>query len=231
MKDLSHLNVMGLTGVCINAGPAPLVILPYMAGGSLLCYLKRNRDTILLIGDHTNQEKETELHLLSVCLQIARGMEYISSKSLVHRDLAARNCLIDHQGIIKVADFGLSSKLYDKVYVRQNMTEGIKLPIKWMAIESITDRIFSEKTDVWSFGVTCWEVFSGGKEPYGGIMPMAILKLLEQGQRMDKPNNNACSINTYENLMMACWSSSPDDRLMHICSDCHHYRKYTNSNG
>jgi serine/threonine protein kinase len=165
-------------------------------GGSLLSYLKRNRDTVVLTGDKTDQE--TELRLLSMCLQIARGMKYISSKSMIHRDLAARNCMIDHHGIIKVADFGLSRKLYEKVYFRQGTpAEGsVKLPIKWMAVESITDRIFSEKTDVWSFGVTCWEVFSGGKEPYGGINPMSILNLLEQGQRLTKPNNNACSNNT-----------------------------------
>jgi serine/threonine protein kinase len=212
MKQLLHPNVMGLVGVSINAGPAPFIILPFMAGGSLLSYLKRNRTTILLNGDVIDEGQEVEIKLLSMCLQIAKGMEYISSQNLIHRDLAARNCMIDHQGIIKVSDFGLSKNLYEKMYFRQEKTEGVKLPIKWMAIESINDGVFSEKTDVWSFGITCWEIFSGGKGPFGGISPMNLSNLLEQGQRLNKPNNNACSNNTYDNVMMVCWHSSPDDR-------------------
>jgi hypothetical protein len=211
MKHFSHLNVMGLIGVCIDSGSAPFIILPFMAGGSLLSYLKRNRDHILLTEDSTNLE-QTESHLLSMCLQIARGMTYIASQNMIHRDLAARNCMIDHQGIIKVSDFGLSKNLYEKAYFRQESFEGIKLPIKWMAVESITDKIFTEKTDVWSFGVTCWEIFNGGIEPFGGINFMSISNLLEQGQRLNKPTNCACSLNTYENLMVPCWHTFPNER-------------------
>ena len=117
-----------------------------------------------------------------------------------------------------MADFGLSKNTYAKMYFRQDTTEVVKLPIKWLALESMEDAIFSEKTDVvsnaqregvgvsttpkvtnvficfqWSFGVTCWEVFSGGKQPYPGISPLSLHWLLEEGQRLEKPNNAACS--------------------------------------
>ena len=100
--------------------------------------------------------------------------------------------------------------MYEKMYFKQDKSVGVKLPIKWMAIESIDDGIFSEKTDVvttpllylliwlvciiqWSYGVTCWEIFTGGKVPYGGLTPMSLLKMLQEGYRMEKPNNAACS--------------------------------------
>ena len=120
--------------------------------------------------------------------------------------------------MIKVADFGLSEDIYSRNYFRQG-TESedgetpVKLPVRWMALESLNDGTFSEKTDVvsddmhvktwciymyncgiqWSFGVTCWEVFSLGKTPYPGVDPFTLIKYLERGERLDKPLNAACS--------------------------------------
>ena len=116
--------------------------------------------------------------------------------------------------MIKVADFGLSESIYSKNYFREGKEAGVKLPVRWMAIESFHDGIFTEKTDVvsvlayefktayslspfsllqWSFGVTCWEVFSLGKTPYPGVDPFTLIKSLEKGQRLEKPFNTACS--------------------------------------
>ena len=152
--------------------------------------------------------------------------------------------------MIKVADFGLTKSVYEKRYFRQDKDAPVKLPIKWMAIESIDDAIFTEKTDVvswhavtinntavtsgciqWSFGVTCWEVFNGGREPYGGLHPLSIAKMLRAGERLDAPDNSACSSQVYvecmflkrtfwhitclyrfDTLMMQCWESDPDKR-------------------
>ena len=120
---------------------------------------------------------------------------------------------IDNNGIIKVGDFGLSKDVYMSDYFRQwgknecNKSV-IKLSIKWMALESINDGLFSEKTDVvsifiyrftliqntqWSYGVLCWEVFSLGKMPYPGLDPLSVVQLLDSGGRLLSPNNAACS--------------------------------------
>ena len=134
---------------------------------------------------------------------------YTYNKRSMHR--------IDLNNVIKVADFGLSEKIYSsKSYFRIEVAGqgGVKLPVKWMAIESLNDDIFSEKTDVvncleinkntvlyissdlypqWSFGVTCWEVFTLGKGPYPGVDPFSLLRHLERGERLVKPANVACS--------------------------------------
>ena len=121
--------------------------------------------------------------------------------------------------MIKITDFGLSEDVYARNYFRQGKGSAVKLPVKWMAPESLHDGVFSDKTDVvsvqllratsikllktvqskccsltiqWSFGVTCWEIFSGGKTPYPGVDPLSLVQLLENGQRLDKPSNSAC---------------------------------------
>ena len=125
-------------------------------------------------------------------------------------------CRMDASGVIKVADFGLSEDIYTSTYYRQEKSDtAVKLPVRWMPPESIADGIFTEKSDVvsvtltgmqhagsktvlqssmqWSFGITCWEVFTGGHIPYSGISPVALLQLIRNGERLNKPMNPACS--------------------------------------
>ena len=122
------------------------------------------------------------------------------------------------QGVIKIADFGLTEDMYTTRYYRQEKSkEGAdeKVPIKWMAPESIENYIYNEKTDVvsictlcinhskqyliavlfhqWAFGVTCWEIFTCGRVPYNGISAMGLLSALKDGERLEKPSNAACS--------------------------------------
>ncbi|XP_019858631.1 PREDICTED: deleted in malignant brain tumors 1 protein-like isoform X1 [Amphimedon queenslandica] len=212
MFRFNHPNVLGLLGVCLDAGPSPYIILPYMENGSLLNWLKRERNRIVI--EETSAEDEVvdvKRELLSACHQIAKGMEYLSTRKFIHRDLAARNCMMDEYNLLKVSDFGLSQEIYGKTYFRQAEGEETKLPIKWMAIESMTDGLFSEKTDVWSFGVTCWEIFSGGKMPYGGVSPMSLPSLLEAGDRLQKPLNAACTSDVFD-VLTRCWLTNPKDR-------------------
>ncbi|CAI8031785.1 Tyrosine-protein kinase transforming protein RYK [Geodia barretti] len=214
MAKFDHPNVMKLLGVSISESRTLLIIMPFMHNGNLLSYLRNNRADLTVENENmTETIEEMAAYLLSICLQIARGMEYLASNQFVHRDLAARNCMIDLNHVIKVADFGLSEEIYARNYFRQaDMQESgegpVKLPVKWMALESLNDGVFSEKSDVWSFGVTCWEVFSLGRNPYPGVDPFSLMRYLDGGERLDKPQNTACSQEIYC-IMSECWDSEP----------------------
>eukprot|EP00731_Ephydatia_muelleri_P030187 Em0021g710a len=213
MQDFSHPHVMTLMGMSFDAANTPSMVMPYMANGSLLSYLKMNRP-LLLVADTADVKKlhASEKLLTRISYQVAQGMEYLSAQKFVHRDLAARNCMIDADGVIKVGDFGLSEDVYISGYFRLDKeSRGVKLPFKWLAPESIQDGLFNEKTDMWSFGVTCWEVFTVGSGPYPGLDPCDLPTFLRNGRRLEKPQNAACSETMYS-LMLRCWDSDPEDR-------------------
>ncbi|XP_061683292.1 tyrosine-protein kinase receptor UFO [Syngnathoides biaculeatus] len=205
MKEFDHANVMRLLGVCLQTVesegfPSPVVILPYMKHGDLHTYLLYSR-----LGD-------CPVYLPSQMLvrfmtDIARGMEYLSKKNFIHRDLAARNCMLNENMNVCVADFGLSKKIYNGDYYRQGRIS--KMPVKWIAIESLADRVYTTKSDVWSFGVTMWEIATRGQTPYPGVENSEIYDYLRQGNRLKQPPD--CLDNIYA-LMFSCWLLSPKDR-------------------
>uniref|UniRef100_H2ZAM2 receptor protein-tyrosine kinase n=1 Tax=Ciona savignyi TaxID=51511 RepID=H2ZAM2_CIOSA len=141
--------------------------------------------------DEKGKEQKQKLNLtdlLSYSLQVARGMEFLASKKCIHRDLAARNVLLSDYQVVKICDFGLARDIYkDPDYIR---TGDARMPIKWMAPESIFDKIYSAKSDVWSFGVLLWEIFTLGASPYPGIqMDEDFCNKLKRGVRMGKPEH------------------------------------------
>jgi len=200
MSNLQHRNILPLVGVCVDelvetGQSSPLIVLPYMENGDLRTFL-RNQNIVL-----------TVMNLLKYCYEVANGMYYLTQKKYVHRDLAARNCMIDSDRTVKVADFGLSRDLIDSNYYKSRVKT--QLPLKWMAPESIKYGRYGEKSDVWSFGIVCWEIMTRGAIPYPTVEAIDILHYLEEGKRMDKPQ--CCPTKLYE-LISECWQHEADDR-------------------
>uniref|UniRef100_A0A8C1DWM9 receptor protein-tyrosine kinase n=2 Tax=Cyprinus carpio TaxID=7962 RepID=A0A8C1DWM9_CYPCA len=165
--------------------------------------------------DDTN-EGLTTVDLLSFTYQVARGMEFLASKNCVHRDLAARNVLLSQGKIVKICDFGLARDImHDNNYVSKGSTF---LPVKWMAPESIFDNLYTTLSDVWSYGILLWEIFSLGGTPYPGmVVDSSFYNKIKSGYRMAKPEHSSSDV--YE-LMMKCWNSEPEKRpSFHSLSD------------
>ncbi|XP_025269674.1 vascular endothelial growth factor receptor 1 isoform X3 [Camponotus floridanus] len=142
--------------------------------------------------------------LLSYAFQVARGMEYLSQRRVLHGDLAARNILLCENNIVKICDFGLAKTMYkDDNYKKKG--DG-PLPIKWMAIESIRDRIFSTQSDIWSFGIVLWEFFTLSETPYPSMEAEKLYQKLIEGYRMEQPEYSIREI--YE-IMSQCWKAKP----------------------
>ncbi|NWX67629.1 VGFR1 factor, partial [Alca torda] len=146
--------------------------------------------------------------LISYSFQVARGMEFLSSRKCIHRDLAARNILLSENNVVKICDFGLARDIYKNPdYVRKG---DARLPLKWMAPESIFDKIYNTKSDVWSYGVLLWEIFSLGASPYPGVqIDEDFCSRLKEGTRMRAPEQATEEI--YQ-IMLDCWRSNPNDR-------------------
>ncbi|XP_065214729.1 vascular endothelial growth factor receptor 1-like [Planococcus citri] len=153
-----------------------------------------------------NKTIKTE-DLINWSFQVARGMEYLASRKILHGDLAARNVLLAEGNTVKICDFGLAKSMYQNEQYQSSKTV---LPVKWMAIESIRDRVFSTQSDVWSFGITMWEFFYLAVSPYPGLERMTDLyDKLESGYRMEKPK---FATNKIYDVMIDCWHHNPNCR-------------------
>ncbi|XP_065223750.1 plexin-A2-like [Planococcus citri] len=200
----SHDNVLKLLGCCTQDGEL-FVITEFARHGNLHDFLRNNAPSS---GDKfatSNLSKET---LLGFAQQISKGMEHLALKKCIHRDLAARNVLVFHNYTLKVADFGLARDIRNKEYYRKE-TKG-RLPLKWMAPEALIHGLYSTQSDVWSYGILLWEIYTSGGIPYPTVLQMEeLFQALRSGYRMGKPPN--CCDQMYS-LMLKCWKYMPEDR-------------------
>uniref|UniRef100_A0A8C5CGH6 receptor protein-tyrosine kinase n=1 Tax=Gadus morhua TaxID=8049 RepID=A0A8C5CGH6_GADMO len=204
-----HKNIINLLGACTQEGPL-YVVVEYASRGNLRDYLRSRRPEgqeycsgpwkVALGGVGVSE-------LVSGAYQVARGMAYLASKKCIHRDLAARNVLVTEDEVMKIADFGLARDVHHIDYYKKT-TNG-RLPVKWMAPEALFDRVYTHQSDVWSFGVLLWEMFTLGGSPYPGVPVEELFKLLREGHRMERPSS--CTAELY-GLMTACWRSGPSQR-------------------
>eukprot|EP00127_Corallochytrium_limacisporum_P004888 Clim_evm32s191 gene=Clim_evmTU32s191 len=192
MKRFSHPNIVQLFGVSTLVEPQ-MIVTELLEKGSLSDVLK------------TDSANLSVSRLMCMALEIAQGMSYLESQSFVHRDLAARNILVGEGYICKVADFGLSRVMEDDQYI----TRGGQIPVRWTAPEALKYRRFSSATDVWSFGVLLWEMYSYGERPYKDMRNEEVVAAIDSGYALPKPEG--CPPVMHD-LMLQCWRLDPDER-------------------
>ncbi|XP_068598627.1 receptor tyrosine-protein kinase erbB-3-like [Brachionichthys hirsutus] len=186
LGSLDHLNIVRVLGIC--PGDSLQLVTQLSSQGSLLEHVKNCKN------------KLSPQRLLNWCVQIAKGMYYLEENRVVHRNLAARNVLLKNNYTAQISDYGIADLLYpdDKKYFYNEF----KAPIKWMALESILFRRYTHQSDVWSYGVTVWEMMSYGAEPYSVMRPLEVPDLLEKGERLSQPQ--ICTIDVYM-VLVKCW--------------------------
>lgn len=204
MSAFRHPNILALVGVVYrdDIEASPWMVFEYMEWGDLAGVLRGSR------GGGRPGPPLDEPALLHVALQIARGMQYLASRRFVHRDLAARNCLVGANLTVKIADFGMSRDVYTCDYYK--MAGERPMPVRWMSPESIVYARFTHESDVWSYGVVLWEIYSRGKQPFYGHNNDSATRLILQGILLVPPED--CPRFAFE-LMRACWKTDPQDRI------------------
>lgn len=192
MKQFDHPHIIKLIGICLE--DQCYIVMELAAFGEMRSYLQKYK---------LQMDSET---LLSYIFQLSTALSYLESKNFVHRDIAARNILVCSPKCVKLGDFGLSRWIEETMYYKASKG---KLPIKWMAPESINFRRFTSASDVWMFSVCMWEILMYGIKPFQGVKNNEVIGKIENGERLAKPDS--CPPALYH-MMTECWSYDPSNR-------------------
>ncbi|XP_053331015.1 high affinity nerve growth factor receptor [Spea bombifrons] len=206
---LQHEHIVKFYGVCTDGEPL-IMVFEYMKHGDLNRFLRSHGPDAKIL-DNGNGQTYGQLNLtqmLQIATQIASGMVYLASLHFVHRDLATRNCLVGNNLVVKIGDFGMSRDIYSTDYYR--VGGRTMLPIRWMPPESILYRKFTTESDIWSFGVVLWEIFTCGKQPWYQLSNTEAIECITQGRQLERPRT--CPTEVY-NIMQGCWQREPQQRL------------------
>ncbi|CAH1249936.1 RET [Branchiostoma lanceolatum] len=204
-----HPNVVKLYGVVTKSEPQ-YILVEYASNEELRRYLWSLREQYKITGNSKLLDR------LGFAADVASGLSQLARLKIVHRDIAARNVVISDRKVAKIADFGLSRDVYvSSAYERTNQGgEEELLPLKWMAVESLRDGVYTCESDVWSYGVLLWEIASFGEEPRYAGGPMhpdvcTMLELLKKGVRLQQPEH--CPMSVYR-IIRSCWIVDPMKR-------------------
>ncbi|XP_059607596.1 vascular endothelial growth factor receptor 2-like [Phlebotomus argentipes] len=214
-KHQNIVNLLGIVTLNYSAGDF-MIVTEYCSLGNVRDFLRKNKENFVneinaetdLINSSLNfttifSQSEiilTTSHLLIWAFQVAKAMDFLASKKVIHGDLAARNILLCDAVFVKICDFGLSRIKQESNYYRKR--DDSRFPVKWVAVETIHDNIFSTYSDIWSFGVVLWEFFSLGAEPYAEMKMQELCQKIVKGYRMPQPE---FSTNFLYSEMLRCW--------------------------
>jgi len=209
---LVHPNIVRLLGVCLSASPLCLIV-EYLPGRDLREFLHESapQHFIVRYGHTTSTTRLKSADLIGAGRQIASAMVYVSDCGFVHRDIAARNCLVGDKNAsqleVKLSDFGLAVELGDRDFHCGDEDE--EIPVRWMPPEAIRENRFTHASDVWSFGVLLWEIFTYGTQPYEQLSVKEVIRSVDMGRTLHCPEHASNAVYVQ---MQSCWRRSPDER-------------------
>ncbi|KAL3866799.1 hypothetical protein ACJMK2_044067 [Sinanodonta woodiana] len=219
LTNIQHENIITFYGICIDE-ECFMMIFEYMENGDLKNYLRsRGPDAAFFCNGPVSDPVLSVIELLHIASQIASGMSYLASQHFVHRDLATRNCLVGHKLAVKIGDFGMSRDVYSTDYYRVGGMA--MLPVRWMPPESLLYRTFTVESDVWSFGVVLWEIFTYGKQPWYELSNHEVIECIQNGHLLDTP---LLAPEEVYKLMLASWKRQPLERIS-MKDTCNHLER------